>query len=97
MNKITKAEVITAGAYESYGYDWDAVGVWADENGFYLGTDSGCSCNSAWEYYDDGALTGPLTADQVIEEVTSLMRDAGYGGHTQEDIDNVVEAIRAWH
>lgn len=97
MSKITKTEVYTSTRRDPYGYDWESLGVWADERGFYLGTDSGCSCNSEWQYYADDSLTGPLTADQVIEEVTSLLADSGYTWHKQEDIDNVVEAIRAWH
>lgn len=97
MSKITKAEVITLTSYRQSGYDWESLGVWADERGFYLGTDSGCSCNSEWQYYTDDSLTGPLTADQAVEEVTSLLSDSGYTWHAQEDIDNVVEAIRAWH
>lgn len=96
MSKITKTEVITLTSYEPDGYEWDSVGVWADELGFYLGTDGGCSCNYEWEHYTDDALTGPLTAEQAVEEVTSLLTDSGYVWHTDEDINGVVEAIRAW-
>lgn len=94
MSKITKTEVITLTSYA--GYDWESLGVWADERGFYLGTDGGCSCNYEWQHYTDDGLTGPLTADQAIEEVTSLMSDSGYVWHTDEDINAVVEAIRTW-
>lgn len=44
------------------------------EDGYYLSTDSGCSCPSPWENHrfpED--FTGPLTADQAREEATSLI------------------------
>ena len=47
--------------------------------GFYLGTDSGCSCPSPFENYrslDD--FTGPLTAEQVTEELDNLARPFVY-------------------
>ncbi len=59
-------------------YSFDILAVWKGELGFYLATDSGCSCPSPFEDYngvDD--LTGPLTAEQTIEEATSLWKDAG--------------------
>lgn len=78
-------------------YSWSAVGVWHDGEGFYLGTDAGCSCNSPWEdYYGTDPLTGPLTAEQAVEEVISLTSNSGYYGYDQADVDYLVEAIRAW-
>ena len=71
--------------------------MWYHNGAFYLGTDSGCSCGYAWESYTDDELTGPLTAEQAIEEVTSLTAvDSGYDSYDQDDIDELVEAIRAW-
>ena len=56
--------------------------------GFYLGTDSGCSCPSPFEDYrslDD--FTGPLTAEQVIEELDNLAQPFEYdyskGDHSE--------------
>ena len=61
------------------GWEWSIIGLWKGPLGYYLGTDSGCSCNGAWEYYngpDD--LTGPLTAEQAREEVESLVATSRY-------------------
>ena len=58
-------------------YEFYLVGVWIDDAGdYYLGTDSGCSCPTPWEYYRPEALTGPLTYEQAAEEITSLWVDA---------------------
>lgn len=55
------------------GYEWSVIGVWRDDEGrFYLGTDSGCSCNGPWDSTPTDALTGPLTLDQAAEEVVNL-------------------------
>lgn len=54
-------------------YSFDLLGIWKDANGgYYLGTDSGCSCPSPWENHTRDDLTGPLTADQAREEARSL-------------------------
>jgi len=53
-------------------YSYDVLGIWKAEDGYYLSTDSGCSCYSPWESHSDADLTGPLTAEQAIEEATSL-------------------------
>lgn len=57
-------------------YQFYLVGLWKGEEGFFLGTDSGCSCPTPWEDYERSDLTGPLTAEQAREEVESLIRDA---------------------
>lgn len=58
-------------------YSFDLLGIWKDENGgYYLSTDSGCSCPTPWESHTSDDLTGPLTADQAREEAQSLY---GYG------------------
>lgn len=61
--------------------DWsfDLLGIWKTEDGYYLSTDSGCSCPTPWESHTDDDLTGPLTASQAREEATSLWKGA-YGG-----------------
>lgn len=60
-------------------YQFDYAGLWKGEEGYYLSTDSGCSCPSPWENHcsmDD--LTGPLTAEQAKEELTSLWEGSYY-------------------
>lgn len=51
--------------------DWSAISVLTDGKGnYWVGTDCGCSCNSAFELYngiDD--FTGPMTLDQAKESV----------------------------
>lgn len=59
-------------------YSFYLLGVWKDENGgYYLATDSGCSCPTPWESHSKEDLTGPLTASQAVTEATSLWRLAG--------------------
>lgn len=61
--------------YELYGswmYDWSVIGVDKDMDGYYIGTDSGCSCYTPFEHYTEDARTGPLTREQMEEEVMSL-------------------------
>lgn len=53
-------------------YDWSIIGVDREENGYYICTDSGCSCYLPWEYYTKDSRTGPLTREQMEEEVHSL-------------------------
>lgn len=74
--------------YQSY-----EVGVWVDENGgYYLGTDSTCSCYTPFESYSKEALTGPLTASQAVEEVTSLWNDAGrYSDRDEQWLTEFIE------
>lgn len=54
--------------------DWEfyIAAVLKNDKGYYLATDSGCSCPTPWESYTVDALTGPLTAEQCREELTSL-------------------------
>lgn len=65
-------------------YSYDLVGVWKTEDGYWLSTDSGCSCYSPWESHSDDDLTGPLTAEQAREEATSLWAGAYAGGYDPE-------------
>lgn len=54
-------------------YSFDLLVVWADADGLYLGTDSGCSCPSPFENYNGKQdMTGPLTVDQALEEASSI-------------------------
>lgn len=53
-------------------WDFDILGIDVREDGFYLGTDSGCSCPMYWENHTEDDFTGPLTAEQAREEAMSL-------------------------
>ena len=85
------------GQLELFGEAWSFCLLWVlgTEEGFYLGTDSGCSCPSPFEHYrglDD--FTGPLTASQAVEEVTSLSdRGDGMGVWDSEGYQELVDAI----
>lgn len=62
--------------YELYGsqmYDWSVIGVDKDMDGYYIGTDSGCSCYTPFQHYTKDVRTGPLTREQMEEEVMSLV------------------------
>ena len=54
----------------SYMYDWSVIGV---DDGYYIGTDSGCSCYIPFQHYTKDVRTGPLTREQMEEEVMSLV------------------------
>lgn len=74
-------------------YSFDLLAVWKDDAGFYLGTDSGCSCPSPFENYEGkGDMTGPLTAEQAIEETRSL---AGPNPYDRDGLNALVTAIEA--
>ena len=64
-------------------WEFDLLGIWKGEDGYYLGTDSGCSCPIPFENYQRESLTGPLTRVQAVEESNSL---AG-GGYGQKYLD----------
>ena len=54
-------------------YSFDMVAVWRDGEGYYVGTDSGCSCPSPFESYaGKGDMTGPITLEQALEEASNL-------------------------
>lgn len=74
--------------------DWsfNILGVWKNDQGYYLGTDSGCSCPTPFENYgsiDD--FTGPLTASQAIEEATSIFEDAR--GRYKNELEDLISQI----
>lgn len=72
-------------------YQFYILGVWKGEDGYYLATDSGCSCPAYWEYTTREDLTGPLTREQAIEEVESLAKDAPR--FTQEELPGFLAAV----
>lgn len=79
-----KFEMIVEVELSEPDYSFDLLGIWKTEDGYYLSTDSGCSCPSPWESHTDDDLTGPLTAEQAIEEATSLWSSAYGGGYDPE-------------
>lgn len=67
-------------------YEYDKVMVIEHEGDYYLGTDSGCSCPTPFENYSGlEDMTGPLTLEQAVEELTSLVT-------TREDKLKSIEA-----
>lgn len=74
-------------------YEFDLIGVWIDEErGFYLGTDSGCSCPTPWDTTARRDLTGPLTYEQAAEEISSLFALGRGGG--RGDLEEFFANIR---
>lgn len=53
-------------------YAFDILGIDVRPDGFYLGTDDGCSCPMYWESHTEDDFTGPLTAEQAREEALNL-------------------------
>lgn len=75
-------------------YSFDMLAVWKDTEGFYLGTDSGCSCPSPFENYDGKSdLTGPLTADQAVGEARSLKAGSYTPEYEQEEFEALMKKI----
>lgn len=68
--------VVTTGELDEPDYSFYEFAVLEGEDGYYLSTDSGCSCPSPWESHTKDDFTGPLTAAQVHEEVTSLWENS---------------------
>ncbi len=74
-------------------YSFDLLGVWKGADGYYLSTDSGCSCPTPWESHTKDDLTGPLTAAQAREEATSLWEGAYGGGYDQKAFSEALMLI----
>ena len=72
MTFITGMQKIAETDLSEPNYSFDLLGAWRNDEGFYLGTDSGCSCPIPWESHTTDDLTGPLTLDQAVEESVSL-------------------------
>lgn len=73
-------------------YSFNMFAVLEGEDGYYLSTDSGCSCPSPWESHTADGFTGPLTAEQVHEEVRSLWRHA-YDPVPSKDIAEALKSV----
>lgn len=66
-------------------YSFDKLAVWRDDEGFYLATDSGCSCPSPFENYAGKAdITGPLSRADAIEESRSIYEQSSKDYFTGE-------------
>lgn len=85
MSKITK-EFVDSIELDCESWQFYELGVWRDESGFYLSTDSGCSCPTPWESHNDDSLTGPLTFEQVAEEAKSLWGDGRRSKNGESDV-----------
>lgn len=75
-------------------YSFDLLGIWQEPDGFFIATDSGCSCPSPWESHTEGDLTGPLTMAQLTEEATSLVEDSYMPGYGTEELLTVLDTLR---
>lgn len=75
-------------------YSFDLLGIWEEDGGFFIATDSGCSCPSPWESHTKDDLTGPLTLDQLAEEATSLVEDSYMPGYGAEELQEVLDRLR---
>jgi hypothetical protein len=76
-------------------YSFDMLAIWKNESGqYFLGTDSGCSCPSPFEnFYGIDDLTGPLTAEQAIEEATSLWSNSYGNKYEPEEFASAMSKI----
>lgn len=71
-------------------WDFYILKVFRGDEGFYMATDSGCSCPSPFESYGGiEDLTGPLTAEQVTDEARALVVDAS----CREDVEEIIAAL----
>ena len=61
------------------------LAVLKNDKGYYLTTDSGCSCPMPFESHTVDDLTGPLTAEQAREEVESLVHLAAMSDYSHPD------------
>lgn len=69
--------------YTEGGYDWSVIGVITADDGYYVGTDSGCSCYSPWENYEDASdFVGPMSFEDMCAEVRSIAK-------MYQDVDRV--------
>ena len=63
-------------------YSFNLVYIFKKDNGYYLATDSGCSCPMPLENYSDiNDFTGPLSLEDAVEEVTNLLKSNSEDQH----------------
>lgn len=76
-------------------YSYDTICVWKNDLGFYLGTDSGCSCPTPFENYNGVSdLTGPLTAEQAVSEAKYIRKNSYYPKYDKAGWKAFKQAIR---
>lgn len=95
--KTYKEVAYILGTYE---VEWSVIAVLVDDNNAYwVGTDSGCSCNSAFEYTESiNDFTGPLTLEQGKQSVALCIEGdylimGDYGLETHADVEQFVEEL----
>ena len=73
-------------------YDWSVIGVIKADDGYYVGTDSGCSCYWPWENYEDASdFVGPMSFEDMCAEVRSI---AGlYQGVDRVELDEYLGSL----
>lgn len=69
-------------------YSFYLLGIWRGDDGYYISTDSGCSCPTPWESHTQEDLTGPLNAEHVREEARSL-----WDGYDRESFEDTLDAL----
>lgn len=76
-------------------YSFDLIGAWKGRDGIYISTDSGCSCPSPWENHGQlEDFTGPLTAEQAIQEATNLWAGEDGSGYGKPHFDAFISDIK---
>lgn len=76
---------------------FDILAVWAGPSGFYLGTDSGCSCPTPFEGYSGPTdMTGPLTVEQALEECSSIKSTHYEPNYDIDGWNDFIVAIRQY-
>lgn len=76
-------------------YSWNAIGVWRNTktNQFFYATDSGSSCNSAWDSLEDKDLIA-LTEGNFAEFAVEAESFNGEYGVTETDIAGFLHDIQ---
>ena len=74
-------------------YDWSVIGVIKADDGYYVGTDSGCSCYWPWENYDGDTwgFTGPMSFEDMCAEVRSIAKM--YPGVDRTELDEYLGSL----
>ena len=100
MTEVTMNDLTYIGSAELQWEPWSfyEVAGWRGPDGLYIATDSGCSCPTPFDWLKSpDQLTGPLTADQAVEEITSLgivASNAGDRALAEEAVAKLIAAIR---
>ena len=69
--------------YTYVDYDWSVIGVIKADDGYYVGTDDGCSYYWPWENYEDASdFVGPMSFEDMCAEVRSIAK-------MYQDVDRV--------